>query len=846
MNDFQERFEQMRDKDFWLKINSELHISDHTEPITIEPVAIDPKLLEAAKESLKAEGYFQLEQLLDKDLVRRLAKGVENVFKAGWPTPFVIVYDEYWELFYSLKKLFEAILGDNYKQVPNFWCWYVDTNKHSKGWGHHRDRPSVNTVLEETGLPASLTTWIPLSNATPANGCIYIVPSEHDLNYPPGDLDKRDHHELQNIRALPAQEGDVLGWTEALLHWGSRSSNKATNPRVSISFTFQRADKNAYEIPLYEPSQYQSFNQRLGLIAQNVCNYQRQAPTTPEILYACRRLSGLIPTISIQDGAERDTIEEDKRLSESILWEMQKDYFSTEHKEAWRQNRFYSTNRMIFVESYVELANLALLDCAAIIDQENPLYIIELGGGSGCFAYRFLNEFVESREDFETVKTSNVKYILTDFCESIVNEWRENKNLSALVEQGILDFAVFQPQTDKSIELLVAQKTLTPADIKNPLIVIANHVFDSIEQDAFRTIRHTLQESKITLYRESKDGTFDENLRFNDVKITERFIDLDGSYYNNPVFDTILHTYQDELEDATFTFPIGALTCIENLSNFCGEKLILLSADEGYCDLTSEKISQLKPLDFARDGSISFELNFDALRKYFQSAGGTSLIESTDYAGLRVAFHSLIQNRFQATKHFFRHHLINKNFLDSELQIADLIRNGLTAGDYDSSRVSLFLSIVRTYNYDPVMFSAAHKVLLDERFKDLEEMNKQVAAELRETVKKTTKNIYIIDDNFEIFDSILRLYIQLDWFEECLRFCEEILEQFGDVRTAIDHAALSCESLKKHREAYQYFQRSSRREDTDYEWANAGMMRAAKFLIKDGDSIVKFTIARAK
>lgn len=845
MNEFHLRFEQARDKEFWLRLNPNLHITDEATPISLAPLQIEPQLLEEAKASLKAEGYFQINKVLDPALTTKLATAVENIYKAGWPTPFAIVYDEYWEMFYTLKQLFEAILGEEYKQVPNFWCWYVDTNKESKGWGHHRDRPSVNTVLE-SGLPATLTTWIPLTNATPANGCIYIVPSSRDPNYPPGDLDRRDMHELQNIRALPATEGDVLGWTEALLHWGSRSSHKATNPRVSISFTFQRADQNPFETPLFEPSRYQTFNERLGLIAQNVCNYQAQGPTTPEILFACRRLSGLIPTISIQDGAPRQILESDKRLSECMIWEMQRRYFEKERAKVWTGDTFYSTNRMTFVESYVELVSAALLDCASICDQEQPLYILELGGGSGCFAYRFLNDLAENFQDFESLKKLKIKYVLTDFSELLVKEWLKNKNLKTLVEQEILDFAVFDPQRDQKLDLIVSEKTLTSKDIKNPLIVIANHVFDSIEQDAFRITNGVLQESRISLFREDKSGSFDREPTLDDLRIVERFVDVAENYYQNAAFDNILHDFTNELVEASLTFPIGALRCIENLTNFCDEKLILISADTGYLRLDSEQISGLKKLDFDRHGACSFDVNFSAIAEYFRDSGGTSIVEDLNYSGLRVAFSSLIQNRFQNTTHYFKHYLQKKNVLDSQLQINDLIKNGLRAGDYESSRVALFLSIVRAFNFDPVMFAIAHKDLLDERFKDLEEMNAQVRSELQETLHRTIKNIYIVDDNHKIFDSILRLYIQLDWFEECLKFSEEIIQTYGEISTAVDHAALSCEALKKHRQAYEYFQRATKLSSSDYEWASAGMKRAAKFLLNDGDTIVKISIARAK
>ena len=675
---------------------------------------------------------------------------------------------------------------------------------------------------------------------------MYVVPSNRDPNYPPGDLDKRDIHELQNVKALPANAGDVLAWTEALLHWGSRSSNKAENARISISFAYQRADKNPYEMPLFEPSRYQRFDERLGLIGQNVCNYQNQGKTTPEILFACRRISGLIPPIIIQDSDKREILEVDARLSESKLWNLQRQYFESERRQAWRGEKFYATNRMIFVETYVEMVTAALLDCSLLLDYDSPQYIFELGGGSGCFAYRFLNDLADNIEDFEFMKKMNFKYVLTDFSKSIVEEWRADKNLTALVEKGLLDFAVFDPQNDKTIELLISKQKIAASDIKNPLIVIANHVFDNIEQDAFRIINGILQESKITLYRDEKDGSLNNDATIREVKIAERFADATFPYYQEPVYDSLLEEYSQNLEEATFTIPTGAFSCIENLSEFSNEKLILLTADKGYVRINGPEVVGIRPLEFDRDGSLYFNLNFDAIQKYFRSGGGISLAERSDYCGLRVAFNSNIQSHFQGIKHLFNHQLEKKGFLDSQYQVADRIHKGLSIDIPEHSRVQLFLSVVRAYNYDPVIFTNAHQTLLDERFQELEAMSDQIRAELLETLHRTIKNIFIVDDDYKIFDSILRLYIQLDWFDECLKFCEEIIETYGEISTAVDHAALSCEALKKNQLCYEYFQRATKLPTSDHEWAKAGMLRVAKLLIKDGDSIVKFTIAKAR
>ncbi len=122
-----------------------------------------------AKDRLSSEGYFSFDEWPISGWCKKCL--------ASWLAyTFSIIYDQYWQLFYSLSPLFSEILGKGYKQVPNFWCWYIDPTNASKGWALHRDRPSANTLMPD-GLPATITIWIPLTDANTLNGCMYVLPA---------------------------------------------------------------------------------------------------------------------------------------------------------------------------------------------------------------------------------------------------------------------------------------------------------------------------------------------------------------------------------------------------------------------------------------------------------------------------------------------------------------------------------------------------------------------------------------------------------------------------------------------------------------------------------------------
>ena len=150
-------------------------------------------------------------------------------------------------------------------------------------------------MLRPDGMPTALTIWLPLTDATPANGCMYMVPASQDPNYPE-HLQSTEVINLQSVRALPAPAGSILGWNQNVLHWGGCSSSKAIFPRISIAWEFQRKDIPEPRSSLLSPTSLLTFPQRLSLIGQQIAQYQ-QIYNLPEelaeIAQALQHLSSL-------------------------------------------------------------------------------------------------------------------------------------------------------------------------------------------------------------------------------------------------------------------------------------------------------------------------------------------------------------------------------------------------------------------------------------------------------------------------------------------------------------------------------------------------------------------------
>ncbi len=228
---------------------------------------------------LKDEGYFQASNSWFVDL-KAMANLVRALTAENLSPVFGFLFDEFWVPFFQLHLLYQALLGDKYYFLPDFWIWNVDPRKGESGWRPHRDKGKM--ALFPDGSPKSLTTWIPLSSATPLNGCMYLVPAMSDPTYGTEDENKWEF-EYSSIRALPGNPGDFFIWNQAVLHWGSKTSPRAAESRVSMAFEFQRADVNPFNTPLIEPLNLLTFEVRLKLVAKQLLQYRHMYKLDPPV-----------------------------------------------------------------------------------------------------------------------------------------------------------------------------------------------------------------------------------------------------------------------------------------------------------------------------------------------------------------------------------------------------------------------------------------------------------------------------------------------------------------------------------------------------------------------------------
>jgi hypothetical protein len=265
----------MEDLNFWKTLCPELTISEKVKYIApnndIRTDNLNTKLV--------TEGYFHETFPASKDLpLNDMASCIQRLKDRDMPPVWCFIYDEFWELTAKADAYIKSALGSNYKKLPEMWAWHIDPAKQESGWRPHRDRDldSINQDL----TPKSISIWIPLTDATVDNSCIYMLPICDDSSYLDRNHMELDSKKKDNHKAIPLETkaGEMLGWTQQVLHWGSESKNITAPPRMSVSVEFVSTNEEEgvtdyYRTPWMDPFLIPTLQEKINMIETQIKQY---------------------------------------------------------------------------------------------------------------------------------------------------------------------------------------------------------------------------------------------------------------------------------------------------------------------------------------------------------------------------------------------------------------------------------------------------------------------------------------------------------------------------------------------------------------------------------------------
>jgi Phytanoyl-CoA dioxygenase (PhyH) len=305
------------DIEFWRSICPQLSISERPLSSHMQPYAVPPCDVKRAGQQVLEEGYFQVGPVVPTQETKLIADAVRTVVDHGFPAPFVLVYDQVWQMLSRLENLLSPILGTFYHMTLDAWIYYIRgvnedraESKEDSGWSPHRDGKTVINTLRGDGRPQLLNVWIPFTDTTVEHSCMYVLPTHLDPNYPDNLQEcSVPRKSLQDIRALPAEAGAVLGWNEYALHWGSRSSRWAGGPRISLTARFQSRDLEGSNLPTLDSNSSFNFQARLATIGTVFNTYGRRKKCPEDLVNFCCSQVLLYNAINLRIFKERSAVE---------------------------------------------------------------------------------------------------------------------------------------------------------------------------------------------------------------------------------------------------------------------------------------------------------------------------------------------------------------------------------------------------------------------------------------------------------------------------------------------------------------------------------------------------------
>lgn len=485
-------------------------------------------------------------------------------------------------------------------------------------------------------------------------------------------------------------------------------------------------------------------------------------------------------------------LEQNQRLSQSILWDLQNRAYQQFGPSAWSQKGvpFYLTSNPYTADRYANVVLGYLRDCLTPqaqtpIDPDYPVYIFDLGAGTGRFCYLFLKHFIPLIKEIFREKIC-IRYIMTDIVTANINFCQNHSYLQEYIERGIIDFAIYHHEDQKPLHLINANVDLSLENVRNPIILIANYFFNTIPQDFFRTQKGNLEEGRISISVEdseetkSYDSTSPGLIPFLQCNYNYFPIENIKEYYSQHLLNTTLLQCCRLFNDITFLFPYGAFQTIEYFSKLSQNRLLVLAGDQGVS--SPEQVQQYGEPKIAKHGSFSIAINYHIMAFYFKGQNGLSLLTS-DPDPLFIVFGGILggdSKQFPETVLAFRENI-------DSFEPKDYWKFIFTVeNDWKKPSLDFLIYLFKLGNWDPVNLH----LFFDSIRQQLPKASSSLKKQLSNAIHNSWDQFYPVSP--EEGDFILNmgvLFFEMQDYSAALLFFQRSLKLTGEKPTTLRNMA---------------------------------------------------------
>ena len=483
-------------------------------------------------------------------------------------------------------------------------------------------------------------------------------------------------------------------------------------------------------------------------------------------------------------------VEASKPFSESLIWQLNRAYYINEGVEAWREGTVphHITSNSLVGKTYAELIFSFLKDLSHKGNTEETVYLLEMGAGHGRLGFHILKHLDELIRGYAP-KLPPYCYILSDIVEQNLHFFLTHPQFQDYFAKGILEVALFDIEQEGEIYLRHSGTKIIPEKLRQSVVAIANYFFDSIPKDLYSIQNQRLSSCWVSLGSPINPEGLSTQELLAQLQVSYTLHPLVDPVYSEPLFNEMMDSYSESLENTHFFFPHVGLRCIQNLQKLFGKGVMLLTMDKGFHQMRELENTPLPTL--ITHGSISFNVNYHAFESFCQKTGGISyfpehtpshvllgcmlfLPEGESYTETRTAYNHLVNtygpDDFTRVKKMYYKHL-------EEMDMKELIHL-LRLGAYDAT---LFKNLLPPIKHVSQAISVNDRELL------------------AQAMHSTWDHYFSIQESEDLAFEIAGLFYFLGYYEEALQYFQYSIDQYGHSPDSFYNRALCHYQLRQDR-----------------------------------------------
>lgn len=490
-------------------------------------------------------------------------------------------------------------------------------------------------------------------------------------------------------------------------------------------------------------------------------------------------------------------LQEPVRLSRSLIWDLHEatyrdrgpDVFSSEDVP------YRSTTSPVLARAFAELVRAFASDCLAgrfgPVSRDEPLYVVDLGGGTGRLGWHLLEQLRP-----EEVAPLRVVYVLTDAVESNVRFASEHPRLAGLAREGRADFAVYRAGSGEDICLIRSGAVLAPGRVANPIVGIANYLFNVMRQDLFAEVDGEFCEELVSAVSESPALAAGSPEMLRRIGLRAELASDAGAASVN-VARILAAAKPAPSPGSRILYPGAAIEAIRRFVDIGGGRSLLLCAER-----TPQALAPRTGTDRAyspgaligmgaHGGTISLPVDLDVLSAAVDDLGGEVLRSAVPASRLEL-FAILVGD--DATPPTSRLRRKIRGTLGGERPddlIALIALAAKSASVADAAKITELIAIIailRVAAHDPYVFRLVYGALA-ESFQSSTGAPRRQAIEALESVAALD---YPLNDDYDLVYGVAAILTSAGCWSDALRCLRTAAKELGS-RTQTSYNIAICE-----------------------------------------------------